>query len=41
MPKMKIHEAEFAKSVDPDEVAHNEPSNLDVHCLPSIFKFWV
>ena len=27
--------AEFAKSVDLDEVAHNEPLHLDLHCLPS------
>ena len=30
---MKI--AEFANSVDPDEVALNEPPHLDLHCLPS------
>ena len=23
-----------ANSVDPDEMAHNEPSHLDLHCLP-------
>ena len=23
----------FANSVDPDEMAHNEPSHLDLHCL--------
>ena len=33
VPEMKI--AEFAKSVDLDEVAHNEPPHLDPHCLPS------
>ena len=27
--------AEFANSVDIDEVAHNEPPHLDLHCLPS------
>ena len=27
--------AEFANSVDLDEVAHNEPPHLDLHCLPS------
>ena len=27
----------FANSVDPDEVAHNEPPHLDLHCLPSSF----
>ena len=28
--------AQFAKGVDPDEVAHNEPPHLDLHCLPSL-----
>ena len=32
-PVTKI--AEFANSVDHDEVAHNEPPQLDLHCLPS------
>ena len=27
--------AEFANSVVLDEVAHNEPPHLDLHCLPS------
>ena len=27
--------AEFAKSVDLNEVAHNELLHLDLHCLPS------
>ena len=27
--------AEFANSVDLDEVAHNEPPHLDLHCLTS------
>ena len=27
--------AEFADCVDLDEVAHNEPPHLDLHCLPS------
>ena len=26
--------AEFANTVDPDEMAHNEPSQLDLQCLP-------
>ena len=26
---------EFANSLGPDEVAHNEPPHLDLHCLPS------
>ena len=25
---------EIANNVDPDEVAHNEPPHLDLHCLP-------
>ena len=25
----------FANSVDPDEVAHNEPPYQDLHCFPS------
>ena len=27
--------AEFANSIDLDEVALNEPPHLDLHCLPS------
>ena len=27
--------AEFANTVDPDEMAHIEPSHLDLQCLPS------
>ena len=27
--------AEFANSVDLDEVAHHEPPHLHLHCLPS------
>ena len=27
--------AEFANSIDLDEVAHNEPPHLDLQCLPS------
>ena len=26
--------AEFANSIDVDEVAHHEPPHLDLHCLP-------
>ena len=29
----------FANSVDPDEMAHNEPSHQDLHCLPFCFDF--
>ena len=31
VPETKI--SEFANSVDLDEVAHNEPPHLDLHCL--------
>ena len=27
--------AEFANNLDLEEVAHHEPSHLDLHCLPS------
>ena len=30
-----LTKVEFANSVDPDEVAHNEPPHLDLHYLPS------
>ena len=33
LPETKI--AEFANSVDLDEVAHGEPPHLELHCLPS------
>ena len=33
VPVTKI--AEFANSHDLDEVAHNEPPQLDLHCSPS------
>ena len=33
MPKLKL--VEIGNSVDSDEVAHNEPPHLDLHCLPS------
>ena len=29
---------EFTNSLDPDEVAHNEPPHLDLHCVcPLVF----
>ena len=31
--------AEFDNSVDLHEVAHYEPTHLDLHCLPS--SFWI
>ena len=27
-----------ANSADPDEMAHYEPSHLDLHCLQSLFS---
>ena len=30
---LRIHRLEGANSVDPDEVAHNEPPHLDLHYL--------
>ena len=27
--------AKFAITADPDETAHNEPTHLDLQCLPS------
>ena len=35
VPETKI--AEFANSVDLDEVAHNEPPHLDLHFCPLVF----
>ena len=32
IPETKI--AEFANSVDLDEVAHNEPTHLNLNCFP-------
>ena len=32
VPETKI--AEFANSVDPDEVVHDEPPHLHLHCFP-------
>ena len=32
VPEMKIFE--FANSVDLDDVAHQKPPHLDLHCLP-------
>ena len=32
---------ELANNVDPDEVAHDEPPHLDLHCVPSlVFEFY-
>ena len=33
--KTDLYVFEFAKSKDPDKVAHNEPPHLSLHCLPS------
>ena len=32
--------AEFANSVGLDEVAHDEPPYLDLHCLPSSLRIF-
>ena len=37
VPETKM--AEFANSVDFDEVAHNEPPHLDLHVCPLVFEF--
>ena len=39
MPKIKL--AEFANSIDSDEVAHHQSPHLDLHCLLLFFKFSV
>ena len=31
--------AEFANSIDNDEVAHDEPPHLDLHFWPQVFEF--
>ena len=31
----------LAKSIDPDEVAHNEPPHLDLCCLPMSHLIWI
>ena len=30
--------AEFANSIDPDEVAHDEPPHLNLRCLPTSLR---
>ena len=37
VPETKI--AKFANTVDSDEVTHNEPPPLYLHCLPS--SLWI
>ena len=37
VPETKI--VKFANSVDLDEVTHNEPPHLDLHCLSSSLEF--
>ena len=37
--KYQTQIAEFANSIDLDEVAYNEPPHLDLHCLPSNLEF--
>ena len=36
--KQCSEKTEKANSVDPDEMAHYEPSHLDLHCLQSLFS---
>ena len=36
---MQTKTSTFAKSADPDEMARNEPSHQDLHCLPFCFNF--
>ena len=37
--RARNEKVEFANSVDPDEVAHNEPPHLNLHCL--ILDIWI
>ena len=32
--------AEFANTLDPDEMANTEPSYVDLHCLPSNLRIF-
>ena len=36
-----MKKAELTNSIDPDEVAHYEPSHLGLHCLASSLEFSV
>ena len=36
---LKLQKVEFTNSVDPNEVAHQEPSQLDLQYLPLVFEF--
>ena len=36
MPKIEI--VDIANSIDPDEIAHNEPSHLELFCLPHCLR---
>lgn len=31
----KNESVEFTKIIEPDDVSHNDPSHLDLYCLPS------
>ena len=31
----EMETVKFANSLDPNEVAHDEPPHLDLHCLPA------
>ena len=35
-----MNKVEFVNSIDQDEVAHNDPPHLDLHCLSSEFSKW-
>ena len=35
MLKAPLKTIDYAKSIDPDETAHNELLHLDLNCLPS------
>ena len=37
LSSLQINTDTFANSADPDEMAHNEPSHQDLHCLPFCF----
>ena len=38
---LQTNTSTFANSVDPDEMAHYEPSHQDLHCLPFCFILWL
>ena len=38
MTDRQTERVKFPNNTDPDEVAHYEPSHLDLHCLPSSLR---